>query len=559
MPTLLFRFPGGRYHATPWGHHVNEGLVEWPPSPWRLLRALLATGYTALGWPGDGPPPEGRSLIEKLAGVLPSYGLPRAAGAHTRHYMPTGFLKNGRENTTLVFDTWAQVDDGVLAVHWAVDLDGAELELLGKLAERLGYLGRSESWVVARLAHPGGEEDKVPLCDKQDSHAFPESAGARPGLGWEQVALLAPLPTAQYQTWREGAVTAALQDLEARTPPGKKPTKAKRAQATAPYPADITACLHASTASLRSQGWSQPPGSRRVLYWRRSDALEAGAPKPRAQPRAAPPVEAMLLSMATAKGNDHALPPVARTLSQADLLHKALCGTLEKLKLGHSAALSGCDEERMPLKGAHEHAHILPLDLDGDGHLDHFLVWAVMGLDAHAQAAIRAVRQTFTKDRKEPLKLALTAAGRLEELGRDLPGIWGEGLRGLLGPAEGAAEWISQTPFVPPRYPKARGKNSLEGQVAAELASRGLAASVMVERIDLNREGVPPELLRQRHFVCVRRTGPAPPLDCGFALRLRFSEPLLMPRQRPLLALGYGCHFGLGLFRPEAPRLGSQA
>src|SRR5437867_3663314 len=54
-PTLLLRFPGRRYHATPWGHHVNEGLIEWPPSPWRLLRALLATGYTKLGWPADGP------------------------------------------------------------------------------------------------------------------------------------------------------------------------------------------------------------------------------------------------------------------------------------------------------------------------------------------------------------------------------------------------------------------------------------------------------------------------------------------------------------------------
>ena len=43
MPvTLKLTFPGGRYHATPWGRHVNEGVPEWPPSPWRLLRALVA-------------------------------------------------------------------------------------------------------------------------------------------------------------------------------------------------------------------------------------------------------------------------------------------------------------------------------------------------------------------------------------------------------------------------------------------------------------------------------------------------------------------------------------
>ena len=40
MPvSVALTFPGGQFHATPWGHHVNEALPEWPPSPWRLLRA----------------------------------------------------------------------------------------------------------------------------------------------------------------------------------------------------------------------------------------------------------------------------------------------------------------------------------------------------------------------------------------------------------------------------------------------------------------------------------------------------------------------------------------
>ena len=122
MPTLRLRFSGRRYHATPWGHHVNEGLVEWPPSPWRLLRALLATGYAKLHWPADGPPPLAHTLIEKLAAEPPRYRLPNAVGTHSRHYMPLARFKNGREDTTLVFDTWAQVDDGELAVHWPVEL-----------------------------------------------------------------------------------------------------------------------------------------------------------------------------------------------------------------------------------------------------------------------------------------------------------------------------------------------------------------------------------------------------------------------------------------------------
>ena len=65
MLALGFRFPAGRYHATAWGSHVNEGVPEWPPSPWRLLRALIATAYHKL--PDEVEKPALRSLIERLA------------------------------------------------------------------------------------------------------------------------------------------------------------------------------------------------------------------------------------------------------------------------------------------------------------------------------------------------------------------------------------------------------------------------------------------------------------------------------------------------------------
>jgi CRISPR-associated protein Csb2 len=44
--TLAICFPAGRYHANPWDRAVNEGATEWPPSPWRILRALVATWHT---------------------------------------------------------------------------------------------------------------------------------------------------------------------------------------------------------------------------------------------------------------------------------------------------------------------------------------------------------------------------------------------------------------------------------------------------------------------------------------------------------------------------------
>lgn len=538
MPTLICGFVGRRYHATPWGHHVNEGLIEWPPSPWRLLRALLATGYATLGWPSAGPPDIACGLVEKLASVLPRYRLPRGAGAHSRHYMPLARFKGGREDTTLVFDTWAQVAEAELAVSWDVALDSAEHALLVDLADRMSYLGRAESWVLARLAAPG-----APLPAGSD--CVPCNDTASPGPGWEQVPLMAAQLPESYVSWRQEVIAAELAKLPKQRPTARTSKKALEAQRKAeePYPPDLLACLQTTTNFLRQHGWSQPPGSRRVFYWRRADAIEAGAPRLRTRQRTPHAVEAMLLAMSTTSGNDHALPHVTRTLPQADLLHNQLVGHLGGR---NNPALTGCDELHQPLRQPHIHAHVLPLDLDGDSHLEHILIWAPMGLDSEAQAAVRAVRKTFTKGGVGPLKLALVGTGRLEELAARLPPPPGTDQRllpSLINPRGDSRVWKSITPFVPPRYVKQRGRNTLEGQVVAELASRHLPAPVLIRLIEPRET---PNAMQMRHFVRNRRRGQSAPIDWGFALELRFDAPVKGP-----ICLGYGSHYGLGLFACE--------
>ncbi|MBP7864682.1 MAG: type I-U CRISPR-associated protein Cas5/Cas6 [Acidobacteria bacterium] len=496
MPTLILTFPGRCYHATPWGHHVNEGLIEWPPSPWRLIRALICVGYAKGLWGGGGPPAHVRRLFDKLAGDLPVYSLPGAIGTHSRHYMPQARFKNGREETTLVFDTWARIDHGALAVSWNVDLDEEERPLLAALAEKLGYLGRAESWVEAKLAREG---ETVP-----ESNCFPGSSP--PGPGWEQVPLLAPLPgEAAYAGWRREAVEALLAGFAEGAESGKagrenKKLLEQREKALEPYPSDLLDALQKETAWMRNFGWNQPPGSRRVFYWRRRDAFRVGAPVEGRAPYP-PPVKAMLLSMATRTGNRQALPSVIHSLIQGERLHKALVAVAGE----HNRALSGCDEDGRPLHSRHEHAHFLPLDLDGDGHLDHFVVWAPMGLDGLAQRAVRAVRKTYAKN-VESLHLALAAScNEMSEL-LALEGRYGDGLRALLGGIGGATEWVSRTPFVPPRHLKPRGKNSLEGQIAAELASRRFPVPSDIVVIDPHAD---PDGLRHRHFTRLRRNAPS--------------------------------------------------
>lgn len=548
MPTLFLRFPARRYHATPWGHHVNEGLIEWPPSPWRMLRALLSVGYTSGLWNGNGPSVAVRNLIEKLAAALPAYSLPPAAGAHSRHYMPLGVLDKGREKTTLVLDTWAQIDDGEIAVVWDIELADTETALLAQLAERLGYLGRSESWVVARLARPG--ESLLAI------NCVPENGHANPGPGWEQVPAIAPLPAGEYSSWRQLQVEKALEKLppiplpekKKLTKKDRKPSEvrdAERAKAEDPYPTDLIACLQIETNLLRRYGWSQPPGSRRVFYWRKTDALESGAPKAKPRVVRAAPAESMLLSMATGSGNDHALPSITRTLPQAELLHRALVSFAAKQGV-HSPALTGCDEKGKALRGPHEHAHILPLDLDGDGHLEHILLWAPMGFSDHDRAAVRALRQTFTKGGIGPLRLAITGAGNLSDLA-SLPGVYGDGLRLILDLHASSTLWRSRTPFVPARHLKKRGRDTIEGQIAFELTVRGFPPPTDVKVLDPHNDE---RARRHRHFVRSRRHGPDAPIDCGFTLELRFPNSIRGP-----VCLGYGSHFGLGLFAavPDTP------
>ncbi len=551
--SLAFRFVAGRYHATPFGHHVNEGLIEWPPSPWRLMRALISVGYTSGAWNQTGLPTVARNLLEGLCSELPHFVLPPVTGTHSRHYMPVGVLdgKTKREKTTLVFDTWARLENQELIATWAnMTLGDAELSLLRILVERLNYLGRSESWVQGRVM---GEDEAIPQIN-----CFPEEAKDAPDRGWEQVALLAPDGASVYAAWRASRLEKELAEFP--LPDQRKPSKtllAKRDKVAESYPFDLMDCLEKNTGWIRSHGWNRPPGSRRVIYWRPGDAISVGAPINRTAARSGRRVNAMLLSLTNASGNDHALPPVTRTLPQAELLHRALVGIAAR-RGTPPPELTGRDRHRRPLGGPHEHAHINPLDLDGDGHLDHILVWAPGGLGADAQDAIRAARRTFTKGGIEPLRLALATSGDTADLTR-LVGKYGQRIALL---TDSTAEWQSVTPFVPPRYVKARGANTLEGQVRAELRSRGIPEPVVVESLSptpARRRNVatPRETLtdgdgtdwrRFRHFRLIRQRGPQPPIACGFAVRIAFAQAVPGP-----LAIGYGSHFGLGLFGRSTP------
>ena len=506
MPTLSVRFIGGHYHATPWDKAQNEGAVEWPPSPWRLLRAFIATGYAKLPeWQEGTPPPVARSLVERLASVLPAYKLPPATGAHTRHYMPTD------AKPTLVLDARAIVhpDHTPLLVHWPVELTSDEQVLFHSLAVRLGYLGRAESWTECE-AIPSPADPPSPT----DGWTVPHDGDAPTPPGCDQLALIAPVSAATYSEW-----------LRALPKP-----KAKK---SAPAPTLFDA-LHVETSWLQKNGWSAPPGSRLVIYDRPATNAISLAPPAKHVPRSRPSVPFALLALSSSARSRSPMPVRERTLPQAELLHRSIASKVGKLSdpADAIAELIGLDAARKPITG-HRHAHIIPLTLLApDNHLDHILIWAPGGLSATSLDVLRALRKTYMKGGIGEVQVRFAGSGSSEEF-RKIPAI-----RHVLGEA---TVWQSLTPFVPPRFQKKNGRNTLEGQIRAELTSRGLSEPEQIEVLSEESVGF-------RHFIRTRRDGARPPQDLSYSLRLTFSKPVTGP-----IALGYAAHFGLGLFTPVLP------
>lgn len=491
MLTIAIHFPARRYHATPWGKHVNEADVEWPPSPWRLVRSLIAVWYRK----GDREQFSQamlHQLIDALASELPGYSLPPARQSHSRHYMPTAGGKK-----TLVFDGFAIIPgDTPLIIHWAnLKLDPDATRLLDHLLENLGYLGRAESWVIARrLPDWQGQLDTLPAEPPADKEQARES-----------IQLLAPLPADHWQSVRQALLTNE-QIAAARGKQGQ------RLRAT--LPEQLTDALCVDTGQLQKEGWSTPPASRQITYYRPWQALNHRRIVHSGNPLT--PVRQVRLQL-----NGKPLPRVEDSLRIAEAFRASLIHALDK-RMGLSVPdlISG---HNLPADNRHDHAFYLTEDADGDGHIDHLLLHVPAGIDQDVQRAL----------------------GQMNRLWLGKHGEWQlvfENSGDQVSPLSGSAQtWQSLTPYLHPWHAK-KGFDSGQ-QLLRECRLRGLPEPELewVETLPTGRTS-----RRPIHFQRFRkRRGLTQPDRQGSFWRLHFSEPISGP-----LALGFGCHFGMGLFGP---------
>lgn len=92
---LRQEFPLGRFHATPWRvNPFDDPHGEWPPSPWRLVRAVTARWYQLARESGSEPDiAELKRLQAALCKSTYAFHLPDDArkGSPLRQYHPTEF------------------------------------------------------------------------------------------------------------------------------------------------------------------------------------------------------------------------------------------------------------------------------------------------------------------------------------------------------------------------------------------------------------------------------------------------------------------------------------
>ena len=232
-------------------------------------------------------------------------------------------------------------------------------------------------------------------------------------------------------------------------------------------------------------------------------------------------------------------PHVVLALPFAEQVRRALIRN--RTDTSHSEVITGKHKDGTPLDG-HEHAHYFATDEDLDGRIDHITIYAPRGFDEGDLEALGSLRTIFRSGNRPEVRMVLTGLGGQEMLS-DVS-IFGKEVSIF---AE-ARRWRSATPFSLPRFPNRGGgkpprpRDLPEGQLVRELKNRGLPEPVSIKLIEgYQVEGRP--VVRWLEFHSRRFNGTQGNGLAGF--EIEFAEPVRGP-----IAVGFACHFGLGLFLP---------
>lgn len=502
-------FPMGRFHATRWKQSPYEDRFgEWPPSPWRLLRALAARWFQYARELGDLDEKKRNGLLNKLASTLPAFYLPPLSfsGTPIMQYQPTSVEWTDKSKksaaykkpqTTKNADRYRTlpIDRSLYWVWEDLDLDKNESRLLDLLLERILYFGRSESYCRLRRI------ESLPLC------ISPNCLLSENGSE-DMQPVLAPITGKDLNIDALLAITDDKVHLKGRPVPPDTAWFFTRL----PEPSELSVRTHSTQSHQNALHCIQFAVGGRIY----------------------PPLSHWVKITERFRGN------VIRCLSR--YISPNSDGRYDRLTCEEKNILSlitGKDGQGKPLLG-HEHAFFI-LWPDDNGFPTRLIVWRKHAFSRdEVEALLSASEKALTWDNS-------TSSWKLRVVPLPFETTPPEGL------VADSKIWISVTPFVPPanrhRFRKngrLRPNESIESLLVNLLKKQDLPepSAVTLLENDLGHSWMKLHETRSRRFS--NEDNRKPYVRPGFNIRLKFSSSV----QGPII-LGDSSHFGLGLFVPE--------
>ncbi len=606
MTAIIIRFLGpGRYHATPWGRHVNEGLVEWPPSQVRILRAIIAGMYRHHGGVTD----RDARILKVLAFDAGPwvYWLPKATMGQARFY------HTGKEKKPFVIDSFLLPAQDRIYIEMKKDsIPPDDREYLREILSRLSYLGRAESWAEWDLV----DDFDARQDEKNWMRVAPFGSGVTEhGEVLEPVRLLTVEPYDDFMEKLEEYRTRVKEFYKPFYKNRYKDQKKRRLkikefeQELKTYSEEkiFTVLLSRNTDELIKAKYKRPLATVWTTYGIPSSAYVQRA-RPMKHYTTEKTYQYLRFSLASP-----APPHITESLRVGEGAHglfarvillsrekdgKKLKGYLEilekrlrKEEKTEEQILREVEKLRYVVTGqprekrkeffpgqSHVHAYFIPEDADGDGFIDHLVVYARAGIPAGLVAHVQRFGdwqgpKLRWQDEGPEARLTLVDYG--EEAPNEPPRlITGEASR-ILGES---TVWETEVPYVTANHlkikrpragdPEDRKQTTIEDverqivrHVEKELGGietkAGASLLELLESVEVRATRRPPGYGRPlfgpegnisgNDFQRTRRRGgptKRPPHPDTFHVKLAFRHPVRGP-----IALGYGAHMGLGVFR----------
>jgi CRISPR-associated protein Csb2 len=509
MLTLRLSFPWGRYYAHPWGQNparITE--AEWPPSPWRLLRAIAAAWFQAN--PGSDASPELIQTLGILGRELPTFTLPKVSFSRSVHYQPN-YGTTPKSDVALARYKRVRHENHFVAVggdvliQWQLANVSDETattirNVLNSVMNRVSYFGRAESICELRVEYE--------QCDNADlAHVAMQDQKPCRRIGADFREAFCPDPETFQPTdlWQRRNACA-----EATV----APVHLVQDLLDTPQPVPDGAAWY---SYQMPSGWPQ--------RWITRQPQQVKRPRDRSR------IIAHFLEFSL---HCRIPVPVKHTVSLATAFRAAAIKNFKRRDANRrSFALSGHDRPE-EIEGNHLHAFYLPIPDRGGNSLQQFRVWCQHGFTQEEINAMLSVGSLYWAHGRYPVRPVLL------NMSRELPSI------------ECSSCWQSLTPFVPPRYwhrnRNGRIRESLipERQICHCLKEdhgpTGCTVSRLIEGAaddwDICKVHLPP---------ATSVISAEPESRIGVRLELDFGNPVALP----LPAFGHSCHFGLGIFVPR--------